>query len=72
MRDADGAPLRFPGTAGDIVYTPGLTDAPVHVDELATSDHELPTTISDDGCRLYFARRNGGTTKMYVATRTPP
>ena len=46
--------------------------APQPVDGVNTADFEYPEVISNDGCRLYFARRSSsGPPHLYLATRQP-
>jgi len=51
----------------------GPWDAPVNVQELNTSNNEIPDWISPDRCRLYFDRlgTTAGGDKIYVAERAP-
>jgi len=48
-------------------------DPPVNVQELNTSNNEIPDWISPDRCRLYFDRlgTTAGGDKIYVAERAP-
>jgi Tol biopolymer transport system component len=51
--------------------TSAAFEAPVNVQELNTTGHEIPDWISPDRCRLYFDRlgSNGIGDKIYVAER---
>jgi Tol biopolymer transport system component len=51
--------------------TSGDFEMAVPVDELNTSDHEGPTWISPDGCRLYFGRTGIGSSGAFVAEKPP-
>jgi Tol biopolymer transport system component len=49
---------------------PGATfGSPAPVTELATSDGEYPTWLSDDNCRLYYVTTRSGTHDLWVASR---
>jgi hypothetical protein len=49
---------------------PGATfGSPAPVAELATTDGEYPTWLSDDNCRLYYVTSRSGTHDLWMATR---
>ncbi len=59
---------------GDIwVATRASTSVPfgnvVNVAELNSTNDDVPTWISDDGCRIYLASDRAGTWDIYVATK---
>lgn len=60
---------------GDDVYVAHRTTVPgtfvqiTNVTELNTVDNEMPSWISPDGCRLYFARKAASTSDIWLAER---